>query len=44
VSDPTESAIAAAAGDMPTLRDSAIAKALAGETTFDEVARVSPRE
>jgi type IV pilus assembly protein PilB len=44
VSDPTESAIAAAVGDMPTLRDSAIAKALAGETTFDEVARVSPRE
>ena len=42
--DPTESAILAAAGDMPTLRDSAIAKALAGETTFDEVARVSPRE
>ena len=44
VSEPTESAIAAAAGDMPTLRDSAIAKALVGETTFDEVARVSPRD
>jgi type IV pilus assembly protein PilB len=42
--DPTERAIVAAATGMRTLRDSATAKALAGETTFEEVARVSPRD
>ena len=34
----------AAASGMRTLRDAATAKALAGETTFEEVARVSPRD
>ncbi len=42
--DPTERAIVAAASGMRTLRDAATAKALAGETTFEEVARVSPRD
>jgi type II secretory ATPase GspE/PulE/Tfp pilus assembly ATPase PilB-like protein len=28
---------------MPTLQDAAVAKALDGLTTFDEVVRVSPR-
>ena len=41
--DPTERALQEATASMPTLRDAAIAKALAGETTFAEVARVSPR-
>jgi type IV pilus assembly protein PilB len=42
--DPTERAIVAAATGLRTLRDAATAKALAGETTFEEVARVSPRD
>lgn len=42
--NPTEHALAAAAGGFRTLRDSAVALALAGGTTFDEAARVSPRE
>ena len=42
--DPTERAIVGAATGMRTLRDAATAKALAGETTFEEVARVSPRD
>ena len=44
VSNPTEQAITEAARDMPTLFHSALAKALAGETTFEEVLRVSPQE
>jgi type IV pilus assembly protein PilB len=44
VADPTENGITRAAGDMPTLFHAAVAKALAGETTFDEVLRVSPGE
>jgi type IV pilus assembly protein PilB len=44
VSDPTEQAITEAASEMPTLFHSAVAKALAGETTFEEVLRVSPRD
>jgi type II secretory ATPase GspE/PulE/Tfp pilus assembly ATPase PilB-like protein len=44
VSNPTEQAITEAARDMPTLFHSALAKALTGETTFDEVLRVSPQE
>ena len=42
--DPTERAIVGAATGLRTLRDAALAKALAGETTFEEVARVSPRD
>jgi len=42
--DPTERAIVGAATGLRTLRDAALAKALAGETTFQEVARVSPRD
>jgi type IV pilus assembly protein PilB len=42
--DPTERAIVGAATGLRTLRDAAVAKALAGETTFQEVARVSPRD
>ena len=42
--DPTENALSAAATGLHTLRASAVAKALAGETTFDEVARVSPQD
>ncbi|HEX7187819.1 MAG TPA: GspE/PulE family protein [Actinomycetes bacterium] len=42
--DPTERAIAQAATGLVTLREAATAKALAGETTFDEVARISPRD
>jgi type IV pilus assembly protein PilB len=41
--DPSERAIADAAAGLVTLRESAVRKALRGETTFDEVARVSPR-
>jgi type II secretory ATPase GspE/PulE/Tfp pilus assembly ATPase PilB-like protein len=44
VSNPTEHAITEAVRDMPTLFHSALAKAIAGETTFDEVLRVSPQE
>ena len=33
-----------AAGELPTLFHAAVAKALAGETTFEEVLRVSPRD
>ena len=44
VSNSTEGAIAEAVRDMPTLFHSALAKAIAGETTFDEVLRVSPQE
>ena len=44
VSNPTEQAVTAAVRDMPTLFHSALAKAIAGETTFDEVLRVSPQE
>jgi type IV pilus assembly protein PilB len=42
--DPTERAIVGAATGLRTLRDAALARALAGETTFEEVARVSPRD
>lgn len=42
--DPTERAIAQAATGLRSLQDAATAKALAGETTFEEVARVSPRD
>ena len=44
VSDPTEQAIAEAVSELPTLFHAAVAKALAGETTFEEVLRVSPRD
>jgi type IV pilus assembly protein PilB len=44
VSNPTEGAVTEAVRDMPTLFHSALAKAIAGETTFDEVLRVSPQE
>jgi type IV pilus assembly protein PilB len=44
VSNPTEQAVTAASGERPTLFHAALAKALAGETTFDEVLRVSPQE
>ena len=44
VSNPTEQAITEAARDMPTLFHSALTKAITGETTFDEVLRVSPQE
>jgi type II secretory ATPase GspE/PulE/Tfp pilus assembly ATPase PilB-like protein len=40
---PDEQAIADATADFPTMKDAALAKALSGETTFDEVLRVSPR-
>jgi len=40
---PDEHAIADAVADLPTIKDAAVAKALSGETTFDEVLRVSPR-
>lgn len=43
-SDPSEAAVAAATAGLRTVRDAALAKALAGETTFEEVARVSPRD
>jgi type II secretory ATPase GspE/PulE/Tfp pilus assembly ATPase PilB-like protein len=42
--DPSEAAVAAATSGLVTVRDAALAKALAGETTLEEVARVSPRE
>ncbi len=41
---PTEHALADAAAGMATIKDAAVAKALSGETTFDEVLRVSPRD
>ena len=41
--DPSEAAVAAATSGLRTVLDAAVAKALAGETTFEEVARVSPR-
>jgi type IV pilus assembly protein PilB len=44
VSNPTEQAITEAARDMPTLFHAALAKAITGETTFEEVLRVSPQE
>jgi len=44
VSNPTEHAITEAVRHLPTLFHSALAKAIAGETTFDEVLRVSPQE
>ena len=44
VSDPTEQAITEAVSELPTLFHAAVAKALAGETTFEEVLRVSPRD
>jgi len=40
---PDEHAISDAVADLPTIKDAAVAKALSGETTFDEVLRVSPR-
>jgi type II secretory ATPase GspE/PulE/Tfp pilus assembly ATPase PilB-like protein len=43
LSNPSEQAIGAATAGMPTLQDAAVAKALDGLTTFDEVVRVSPR-
>ena len=44
VNDPTEKAVRDAVGDVPTIRHAALAKALSGETTFEEVLRVSPRD
>jgi type IV pilus assembly protein PilB len=44
LADPTESALAAATDDQPTLKHAALALALTGGTTFDEVLRVSPRD
>ena len=44
LADPTESALAGATEDLPTLKHSALALALSGGTTFDEVLRVSPRD
>jgi type IV pilus assembly protein PilB len=41
--EPSERAISDAAGELVTLRAAAVRRALRGETTFDEVARVSPR-
>ncbi len=41
---PTEDAIIEAVPDLPTIKDAAVAKALSGETTFEEVLRVSPRD
>jgi type IV pilus assembly protein PilB len=41
---PDEQVIADAVADRPTIKDAAVAKALSGETTFDEVLRVSPRD
>jgi type IV pilus assembly protein PilB len=40
--NPSESVLADAADGLATLRASAVRRALRGETTFDEVARVSP--
>jgi type IV pilus assembly protein PilB len=40
---PDEHSIADAVTDLPTIKDAAVAKALSGETTFEEVLRVSPR-
>jgi type IV pilus assembly protein PilB len=42
--NPTEQGLAAVTGDVVGLREAAILKALAGDTTFDEAARVSPRD
>ena len=42
--DPSETAVAAATTGLRTVRDAALAKALAGDTTLEEVARVSPRD
>ena len=42
--DPSEAAVAAATTGLRTVRDAALAKALAGDTTLEEVARVSPRD
>ena len=42
-SDPSERAVTEAMTGMMTLRDAALVHALAGRTTFEEVARVSPR-
>lgn len=39
-----EEALADAVAELPTIKDAAIAAALAGTTTFDEVLRVSPRD
>jgi len=44
LAEPTESALAAATDDQPTLKHAALALALTGGTTFDEVLRVSPRD
>jgi type IV pilus assembly protein PilB len=44
VTEPTERAITEASAQMPSLLDSAVTKALAGQTTFEEVLRVSPRD
>jgi type IV pilus assembly protein PilB len=42
--NPTEQGIAAVTGGLLRLREATVRKALAGETTFDEAVRVSPRE
>jgi type II secretory ATPase GspE/PulE/Tfp pilus assembly ATPase PilB-like protein len=42
--DPSEASVTAATTGLRTVRDAALARALAGETTFEEVARVSPRQ
>lgn len=42
--NPTEQGLGAVTGDMLGLREAAVLKALAGETTFDEAGRVSPRD
>ena len=44
LADAAESALAAATADQPTLKHAALALALTGGTTFDEVLRVSPRD
>jgi type IV pilus assembly protein PilB len=41
--EPSERAIGEAAAGLVTLRESAVRRALRGETTFEEAARVSPR-
>ena len=42
--DPTERALLEATEGAPRLRDAAVRKALAGETTFAEAVRVSPQD
>lgn len=42
--DPTERALRDATIQLPRLRHAAVAKAMRGETTFEEAVRVSPRD